>query len=55
MILDVGVEFVRCSKYLFINQIINLLRSKYTIERTESELLGSSTSLSSTNLSPTSK
>ncbi|CAD8103195.1 unnamed protein product [Paramecium sonneborni] len=55
MILDIGVEFVRCSKYLFINQIINLLRTKYTIEKTENDLLGSSTSLSSTNLSPTSK
>lgn len=37
MIIDVGVEFVRCSKYLFINQIINLLRTKYTIEKTETE------------------
>lgn len=37
MIIDIGVEFVRCSKYLFINQIINLLRSKYTIEKNENE------------------
>ncbi|CAD8195288.1 unnamed protein product [Paramecium pentaurelia] len=55
MIIDVGVEFVRCSKYLFINQIINLLRTKYTIEKTDTESQGSFTSISSTNLSPTCK
>ncbi|CAD8115421.1 unnamed protein product [Paramecium primaurelia] len=55
MILDVGVEFVRCSKYLFINQIINLLRTKYNIEKAESEIQGSYTSIQSTNPSPSNK
>ncbi|CAD8115521.1 unnamed protein product [Paramecium sonneborni] len=55
MILDVGVEFVRCSKYLFINQIINLLRTKYNIEKADSEIQGSFTSIQSTNPSPSNK
>ena len=56
MILDIGVEFVRCSKYLFINHIFSLLKSKYNVEKTEGEILGSFNSINSTaNNSPSNR